>query len=69
MHEHRDEDAPHRQLEDRDHATHAWMDHARRIDFSGRGDGAAVELDLRSARALRDRLDQVIAEAERSGVD
>ncbi len=51
-----------------DHATHAWLEHALRIDFVG-ADSAAVELDLASARALRDRLAEVIAEAEAAGVD
>ena len=51
-----------------DHATHAWMEHALRIDFVG-SDSAAVELDLASARSLRDRLDQVITEAEAAGVE
>lgn len=51
-----------------DHASHAWLDHALRIDFVG-ADTAAVELDLASARSLRDRLDQVIREAEAAGVD
>src|SRR5205814_6727616 len=49
-----------------DHATHAWLDHALRIDFVGSGDRAAVELDLDSARALRERLTEVIAAAEAS---
>jgi hypothetical protein len=51
-----------------DHATHLWADHAVRIDFSGAGDGVAVELDLASGRALLERLTEVIADAERSGV-
>src|SRR5262249_43985184 len=43
-----------------DHATHLWTEHAVRIDFTdGSPDGAAVELDLASARALRERLDEV----------
>jgi len=46
-----------------DHATHLWTEHALRIDFVGADDRAAVELDLASARALRDRLDEVIAAA------
>jgi hypothetical protein len=50
-----------------DHATHLWTEHAVRIDFTG-SDSAAVELDLASARALRDALDEVIAAAEASGV-
>jgi hypothetical protein len=55
-----------------DHATHAWSDHALRLDFvnsaaptSGR---AAVELDLRSAKALLADLGDVIRAAERSGI-
>ena len=52
-----------------DHATHAWVDHALRIDFTGGDDGAAVELDLASARALHERLGEVIAAAEASGVE
>ena len=51
-----------------DHATHAWVDHAVRIDFSGAGDGVAVELDLASGRALLARLAEVIAQAAASGV-
>jgi hypothetical protein len=51
-----------------DHATHAWVDHAVRIDFSGAGETVAVELDLASGKALLSRLSEVIAEAERSGV-
>jgi hypothetical protein len=51
-----------------DHATHAWVDHAVRIDFTGAADGVAVELDLASGKALLSRLSEVIAEAERSGV-
>ena len=51
-----------------DHATHLWTEHAVRIDFTG-AESAAVELDLASARALRDRLGEVIAQAEASGVD
>lgn len=50
-----------------DHAAHLWTEHAVRIDFVG-DDRAAVELDLESARALRDRMSEVIAEAEASGV-
>ena len=52
-----------------DHATHAWLDHALRIDFTGpAGDHAAVELDLASGRALLAALRDVIADAERSGI-
>ena len=47
-----------------DHATHLWTEHAVRIDFVGDAARAAVELDLASARALRERLDEVIAQAE-----
>jgi hypothetical protein len=50
-----------------DHATHLWTEHALRIDFVGE-DRAAVELDLASARALRDTISEVIAQAEGSGV-
>ena len=56
-----------------DHATHAWLDHALRLDFfsaEGPEIGAvALELDLASGRALVERLEQVIAAAERSGVE
>ena len=54
-----------------DHATHLWRDHAVRLDFvsAAGGERIAVELDLASGRALLDRLSEVIAEAERSGVD
>jgi hypothetical protein len=55
-----------------DHATHAWVDHAVRLDFADRDDRAAgtvaVELDLASGRALLAQLAEVIAAAERSGV-
>ena len=51
-----------------DHATHLWTEHAVRIDFVGE-DRAAVELDLASARALRDTISEVIAQAEAAGVD
>ncbi len=52
-----------------DHATRLWAEHALRIDLIGGGRTAtAVELDLESARALRERLDEVIARAEASGV-
>ena len=54
-----------------DHATHAWVDHAVRIDFYARGasDGVAVEMDLASGKALLRELADVIAAAERSGVE
>lgn len=52
-----------------DHATRLWAEHALRLDLVGGGRTAAsVELDLASAKALRACLDEVIAEAERSGV-
>ena len=51
-----------------DHAERLWVEHALRIDLTGKTDRVAVELDLASARALRDRLDEVIARAEASGV-
>ncbi|HYL51985.1 MAG TPA: DUF6295 family protein [Acidimicrobiia bacterium] len=51
-----------------DHASHLWTEHAVRIDFTGT-DRTAVELDLASARALRDRLGEVIEQAEASGVE
>lgn len=53
-----------------DHATHGWFEHAVRLDFTGAsGEWAAVEMDLTSGKALVDRLREVIAAAERSGVD
>ena len=54
-----------------DHATHLWTEHALRIDFVGTSDAdrVAVELDLESAKALLERLEEVIGAAERSGVD
>ena len=52
-----------------DHATHLWTEHALRIDFVGDAERSAVELDLASARALRDQLADVIAQAEAAGVD
>lgn len=54
-----------------DHATHAWLDHALRLDFTSAAPGSdrvAVELDLESGRALLRRLEEVIAAAEASGV-
>jgi len=53
-----------------DHATHAWLDHALRIDLTSGtavADRAAVELDLASGKALVALLQEVIAEAERRG--
>ena len=52
-----------------DHATRLWTEHAVRLDLFGSGETvAAVELDLDSARALRALLDDVIAQADASGV-
>jgi hypothetical protein len=55
-----------------DHATHAWSDHALRLDFvnsaAPMGERVAVELDLRSAKALLADLGEVIRAAERSGI-
>ena len=53
-----------------DHATHVWTEHALRMDFVGTSDAdrMAVELDLKSARALLERLGEVVDAAERSGV-
>ena len=53
-----------------DHATHAWVEHALRLDFtSACGDVAAVEIDLKSGKALLARLSEAIAAAEQSGLD
>jgi len=53
-----------------DHATHVWLDHALRIDFldanNEYADRVAVELDLESARALLERLDEIVDAADRS---
>jgi hypothetical protein len=55
-----------------DHATHAWLDHALRIDFLDASDESAgrvaVELDLDSGKALLRRLEEVIDAAEKSGI-
>ena len=55
-----------------DHATHAWSDHALRIDFmSSTAPGVArvaVEMDFASGKLLLARLEEVIAAAERSGM-
>ena len=55
-----------------DHATHAWSDHALRLDFVNSAapmtERVAVELDLRSAKALLADLGEVIGAAERSGI-
>ena len=49
-----------------DHATHAWVEHAVRLDFTGANtDSVAVEMDLASGKALLARLQDVIAAAER----
>ena len=56
-----------------DHATHLWSEHALRLDLVRAGapsdERVAIELDLASGRALLARLQEVIAAAERSGVD
>ena len=52
-----------------DHATHLWTEHALRIDFTNGAASTAIELDLASARALRARLDDVIMQAEASGIE
>jgi hypothetical protein len=55
-----------------DHATHAPLDHALLLDFVnpalGPGARVAVEMNIASGKALIERLQAVIAEAERSGV-
>lgn len=52
-----------------DHATRLWAEHAVRLDLLHAGrTAAAVELDLESAKALRSRLDEVIARAEEGGL-
>ena len=54
-----------------DHASHAWLDHALRIDFidarDETADRVAVELDLHSGRALLKRLEEIIDAAEKDG--
>ena len=54
-----------------DHATHVWTEHALRLDvFGGSGAGhIAVEMDLASGKALLSALADVIAAAERTGLD
>lgn len=56
-----------------DHAGHLWVDHALRMDFvDGRGDNGgrvAIELDLQSARAMAERLNEIVSDIERAGVD
>jgi Family of unknown function (DUF6295) len=55
-----------------DHATHAPLEHALLLDFVnpslGPGARVAVEMNIASGKALVERLQAVIAEAERSGV-
>jgi hypothetical protein len=55
-----------------DHATHAQLDHALLLDFVNPALGpsarVAVEMNIASGKALVERLQAVIAEAERSGV-
>ena len=55
-----------------DHATHAPLEHALLLDFVnpalGPGARVAVELNIASGKALVERLQAAIAEAERSGV-
>jgi Family of unknown function (DUF6295) len=55
-----------------DHATHAPLEHALLLDFVnpslGPGARVAIELNIASGKALVERLQAVIAEAERSGV-
>ena len=53
-----------------DHATHAWVEHAVRLDFTGASsESVAIEMDLASGKALVARLQDVISEAERSGIE
>jgi hypothetical protein len=55
-----------------DHATHAPLEHALLLDFVNPALGpsarVAVEMNIASGKALVERLQAVIAEAERSGV-
>ena len=55
-----------------DHATHAPLEHALLLDFVnpalGPGARVAVEMNIASGKALIERLQAVIAEAEQSGV-
>jgi Family of unknown function (DUF6295) len=55
-----------------DHATHAPLEHALLLDFVNPALGpdarVAVEMNIASGKALIERLQTVIAEAERSGV-
>ena len=53
-----------------DHAAHAWVEHAVRLDFtSASSETVAVEMDLASGKALLSRLQDVIAAAEQSGIE
>lgn len=56
-----------------DHATHVWSEHALRLDLFQTGAPAAqrlaIELDIASGRRLAALLEEVIAAAERRGVD
>jgi hypothetical protein len=54
-----------------DHATHAWVDHALRLDFYSKdaAESVAIEIDLESGKALLRELAEVIAAAEASGVE
>jgi hypothetical protein len=55
-----------------DHATHAPLEHALLLDFVNPALGpsarVAVEMNIASGKALIERLQAVIAEAELSGV-
>ena len=55
-----------------DHATHAPLEHALLLDFvnpaMGPGARVAVEINLASGRALLQKLEAAIAEAEAAGV-
>ena len=55
-----------------DHAIHAPLEHALLLDFVNPALGpsarVAVELNIASGKALIERLQAVIAEAERSGM-
>ncbi len=54
-----------------DHATHTQAEHALLLDFVnpalGAGARVAVEMDLASGRALLEKLQAAIAQAEASG--
>lgn len=53
-----------------DHATHSWSEHSLRLDFADTSaeTRAAVELDLPSAKTLLERLQDVVAAADRASV-